>query len=108
MLCARKKPWVGTMLTWLVAAAAIGCGSSSAEPDAGDDGSCGGGNVVETRADCYQDVSCVELPDGRYCSGGGAETCPPGAVSVPHDEPCPADLACWEYSLSLHCAAPKP
>jgi hypothetical protein len=85
--------------------AAMSCGDQSGSADAGAD--CDGGTIVDSSSECLQDEAfCRELPDGRFCTGGQAPQCPDGATPIAPGQPCPANMACWEFALSLHCARP--
>ena len=68
---------------------------------------CPNGMIVATSAGCLaDDAFCIELPDGRYCTGSAAPECPQGALPIARDAPCPTGATCWQYSESLRCQSP--
>jgi hypothetical protein len=69
---------------------------------------CADGMIVSSAADCLQDDAfCVELPDGRFCTGPATPVCPPPAVPIAGDASCPTGSTCWQYSESLRCRSPE-
>ncbi|HMJ12172.1 MAG TPA: hypothetical protein VK524_12195, partial [Polyangiaceae bacterium] len=68
---------------------------------------CPNGMVVVTASDCLQDDAfCIELPDGRWCTGVSASECPAGAVPIAPDVPCPGGSNCWNVGFALRCQTP--
>ena len=114
-----RKINVATKSTWLFVAlaAAMSCrGAGESQHDAGaqfSDASveggagCEDGTIVKTSSDCLQDEAfCRELADGRYCTGPQTPRCPEGAIALPPDQPCPRNMVCWPFALSIQCARP--
>lgn len=75
-------------------------------PDGGDD-ECPNGLIVDSRAGCYQDDAfCIELGDGRFCTGSAPPECPAGTTPIAKDAQCPDESFCFDYSESLRCQRP--
>ena len=76
-----------------------------------EDGPCGNvacpGKVVDNSDECLQDDSyCWQLPDGRWCTGPAAPSCPEGSYPIERIDDCPAGAYCFTFSESLRCLTP--
>lgn len=78
-------------------------GGRDGQLDAGSD-PCPNGEVVPSSAHCLQDDAfCFQLPDGSYCTGPAASTCPIASAPVAPGFTCPDGDLCFDYAEGLRC-----
>ncbi len=64
----------------------------------------GSDTQVKSQSQCLQDdAACYELPNGNWCTGPRALSCPNGSEALNVGEACPSGSKCFEYSAGLQC-----